>query len=329
MAAKKIIVVGGTGIIGSQLASILEKNDCLLWIISNDSSVFSSSINHIYCDINDCDSFKKTLEKLSNDEGKFDCLIDLIQFQARHAKIVAEFSQENVGHTIILSTTLVYDRFLSSSTPIDESHKLAAMGSQGGYVDGKLQVESVWKKHRSKNHTILRTYHVLGYGSALGCCPLHNRDSKLIDEILKSRTLRLFKGGLFFINIIHPFDLSMFIYKLINNTKSFDQIYNAVNPLPIRVLDYYERIATLLNTKLKVKALELDEYKASKYGWLMTAMEHVYNSDKLITATGYTPAFDLQACIMDAINGYKHTNADQVRDRMNKGMKDFWAILDI
>ena len=61
----------------------------------------------------------------------------------------------------------------------------------------------------------------------------------------------------------------------------------------------------------------------------MTAMEHVYNSDKLITATGYTPAFDLQACIMDAINGYKHTNADQVRDRMNKGMKDFWAILDI
>lgn len=143
---------------------------------------------------------------------------------------------------------------------------------------------------------------MLGKYSLLGCIPDHNRDPKLVEKIKNDETLKLINGGNISINYIHPEDVATAIYKIIDNKKTFKQVYNLINPTIISAKEYYLEIGRQLNKKINIKNISLSELWDEKRGWEMTTLPHIYSMKNFNDDVGFTPSIPLSQGIKDAIN---------------------------
>lgn len=332
MTTKRILVIGGSGIIGNSLCATLIHFGFSVYSLSLEADNDQNKlVNQIIVDRNNRDSFEVTINRLNTELGTWDAVIDLIPFGREDCNQLEKLISHNANHIIIISTTLVYNRESSCGPQykIKEDHPLAELGDLGGYVDKKLEIEKYWRQSAYKNWTILRPYHILGKHSCLGCCPMHNRDPLLIARIIKEQPIKLSLGGNFEINFIHPYDLSLLIIKIIGNTKTFCLAYNAVYPDKVRVTDYYSLLASVVNKKINIQYLSNDELLSSDYGWELTAMNHIYDGEALYEVSGYIPQRDIDACIRDAVDSQSlnKSNHEAVRNRMNTPPKPTRYVL--
>jgi len=130
--------------------------------------------------------------------GNWDCVFQVYTgFDQR--EVYTELG--DCGNMFIMSTTMVYDQSNFTTQRLSEDWWYAAPGTQGGYVDKKIEVEKFWSfenefwaDNRYTKWRILRSSHILGPGSKLGCIPPHNRDPNLVETIKKGE-IELCDGG--------------------------------------------------------------------------------------------------------------------------------------
>ncbi|EHH2532891.1 NAD-dependent epimerase/dehydratase family protein [Vibrio parahaemolyticus] len=315
---KIALVIGGNGVLGNSLCSNLNNNGwTVLSIIKSRATGTNKSIIEFESDRTDYSKFCMLLEDLKNKYHYFDLVVDLIPFSYTDSKIIGQIFATCSEHIFIISTTLVYD-ILDDSLDKTELSKLSKIGVQGGYVDKKLGVEKYWNESLADNWTILRPYHILGKGSLLGCFPIHNRDSKIIDTLLKVRPIYLAHLGERYISFIDPDDISNVIISMQGNRKSYREHYNIAYKEPVLVRDYYTKIARKLNVDIIVKNITLDDSPTFNYGWELTPKNHTYSIEKLENVCSYTPMSDIDTCIDKALKSLKeNTPSNDVSLRMN------------
>ncbi|NQZ11007.1 MAG: NAD-dependent epimerase/dehydratase family protein, partial [Algicola sp.] len=315
--SKKILLIGGTGIVGTaMMKAAIEKNYHITVITNNDTEVLPQGVVHITAD-KQSPNYEQQLEALP----WFDFVYDIIEYGLDDARNTHQIFKDKTDHIIVLSTTLIYDREKVCSAPIAESNPNIASQLYGGYVDSKLQVEKFWLNQTDVNVTLLRTYHILGPGSLLGCLPMHNRDPLIVQRIQSGETLQLFNGGNVPLNFIHPRDLADAAIGVANNSQCYHKVYNALNPKVYLVKDYYKQLAALLGEDITIE--DIDYQEAYGQGWEMTMLPHCYDISALQRDSGFNPTIGLDVGLRDALPSYPPAITDTAQipvfKAMNKG----------
>ncbi|CCN69742.1 hypothetical protein [Vibrio nigripulchritudo] len=314
-----ILIIGSNGINGRQIkkTSIL-KGYNVYTINLNNRFIFSLAKKELYCDISihgDC-----IRNKLNFHNIYFDTIIDTRQFLVSDAKDVYDIFKGYFNQIIIFSSTLVYERKSFVKQLIDEFHPLSSSGVLGGYVDEKISIENYWKSKDDIRYTIIRPYHILGVGSTVGCIPYWNRDRDLLNKIFEKQVFKFCLGGDIYSSFIDSIDLANLTVNLINNQKSFNQVYNATHPNSFKVIEYYKIIAEILGVR-EINVEEISRYEVwnSGYGWELTSFDHIYNSEKIYNHTNYIPKVSLKKSLIETIK-FQRVNCTNivVHERMNK-----------
>lgn len=314
------LVIGGTGIVGVRLVELLYKSGFNVYVISYGAVISSyekADITEV--DRNDVNRFTSVIDKLNSTVQKWDLVVDLVPFSSNQCKLLDDLIGDISDHVIILSTTLVYDRSQKTSHSITETNPLSTHGKLGGYVDRKLDVEEYWMSSNNCQWTILRPYHILGRYSFIGCAPLHNRDPELLNKLISGQNIELAGNLSRQISYIHPDDLCEFIVRLCGNEGAKCNVYNAVYPYSVSVIDYYKSLSDIIGHDLNVKKVSLEEYKTLDYGWELTMLPHAYSGNALYKASGYEPLKSIITCLNDAIKyrPFDELRSSYVHKRMN------------
>lgn len=321
IARKNILVIGGTGIIGRQLiAHLLEIDRYTIHVIALEKESFPSKVRQYIVD-RTTENYTEIVSKLNSKVKYWDTVIDIFAFDVKSAQNTYTLFKKTTQHIITLSTTLVYDRTKKYTGPISENSLLAPEKIFGGYVDGKVKMEKFWHSVTDVHWTLLRPYHILGEGSLLGCLPMHNRDSNLLEEIKGGKPLRLCNEGNVFFNYIHPKDIAVIIEKSIGNSHTFNQVYNLVNPEIIKAKDYYLEISRQLKCPIQIENIAMHTLWEMSHGWKMTTLPHIYTTNKLQNAIHFTPNISLKEGIADALRYFQKNKLfikTTVHERMNK-----------
>ncbi len=314
---KKILLIGGTGILGTAMLKTSLAKGYNVFVISNkESEIEDDNLTHLLLDKHS-DDYALQIKAMPN----FDFVYDIIEYNIIDAQQTLSLFKHKTSHIIILSTTLVYDREHVYTAPISELNDSIPLGTYGGYVDSKLEIEDFWLTQKEIDITILRPYHILGVDSLIGCLPLNNRDPLLLDKIEEGKKIKLFNGGNITFNYIHPEDLAEIVTRVANNTKCYNQAYNTLNPTVYSVKEYYLTIGKLLGKELTIEAIDYNE--ACENGWEMTLYPHCYDVKKLSEDINFTASIPLSKALQDALKSYPVTftsvNDIPVFKAMNKG----------
>lgn len=307
MTNKKILIIGGTGILGKAVISEALKENAEITVIglSREDSI-PSKVKQIIANRKDITLFIKIVKNLNSHVGSWDIVLDIADFEKSDAEETYNCFKNNTKHFFIISTTLVYDRTKPSSYPIKTTYPLAKKGILGGYVDNKLDIEHFWQEKKDVNWTILRPYHILSPAdSLLGCIPDHNRDPQLIERIKINKPLTLCEEGNIKFNFVDARDIAKIILKSAGNPKTYCKTYNAVNPKIILARDYYEIIASELGKKLKILNKSIQDVWKENKGWQLTTLTHIYDASDLKRDVGFVPSISLKESLKEAVREYK------------------------
>ncbi|MDP3026167.1 MAG: NAD-dependent epimerase/dehydratase family protein [Nanoarchaeota archaeon] len=303
MINKKILIIGGTGILGKAIISesLKEKAKITVMGLSKNKSI-PKEVNQVVVNRKDKTEFKQVVNKLNQKEEKWDIVLDIADWAKEDAEQTYELFKNYAKHFFIISTTLVYDRSKPCSYPIKTNYPLSKKGVLGGYVDNKLDIENFWKGKKEVNWTILRPYHILNPSdSLLGCIPEHNRDPKLLARIKSNEPLILCNGGDIKFNFIDARDIAKIILKSTGNSKTHHKIYNAVNPTIVLAKDYYELIGNELGKKVIIKNKPIQEVWKENKGWQLTTLPHIYDVSDLKKDIEFVPNISINESLKEAI----------------------------
>lgn len=296
-----VLLIGGTGVIGSVTAKILDYAGYSVHSIGLEPNPFlPKTITQHIVDQEDPILFTKLIKKITDEIGKWYFVFDVIGSQEKDAQQTCNLFRDTGTRLIFLSTTLVYSRTEKIDYPLPSTHPLASLGEMGGYVDKKIAMEQ-FIQSQTLPWTILRPYHILGPQSLLGCIPDHNRDPELVARLQRGEPLSLCNGGDIAFNIVHPTDIGRAVLAVINTPKTIHKIYNCVNPEPVTARDYYAEIARQVGGTLKIKTKSYQEIWDEQGGWELTSLPHLYDVSDLEHDTGFVPRISYQECIRDAL----------------------------
>ena len=279
-----LLILGGTGIIGAATAKKAMEKGFNVTVTGTDK-ILLRDVEFIHA--ND----------LCGVDRKWDVIFDVFTFGREHAKDTYQKFNGKTGQIFVMSSTLVYDRGKLSFERIFSNHKKAKPNSQGGYVNHKIELEEFWSGVKDIDWTILRSYHIIGKGSYLGCIPPHNRNPYLIDQI-KSGKISLCDGGRIPLNIVNPGDIGEVVLKSIGKTTG--KSYNVVNPVEVIARDYYLKIADILGVRLKINNISGEDIWC-KGDWKLTTLPHLYDVSDLKKDIGYVPLIGLEDSLKEAI----------------------------
>ncbi|PHS12965.1 MAG: hypothetical protein COA86_17935 [Kangiella sp.] len=290
-----VLIIGGNGVIGSQLVSILENTGATVILIAKHPSILvksSKTREELYidrkCHLLFRQKLNATLKKINN---QLDAVIDVIPFSEDDAKQTLELFGNRAKHIISISSSLVYK---SSNLPKTEEYPTYKTHSHK-YIQGKLDVENFWLNSGFKNYTIIRPHHIIGPGALMGCVPLHNRAK----NILSLSELTLIEGGKIKLSFIHSRDLAQLIIGIIGKQESKGNLFNAVNPHPITALDYYQIIGEIRGKKYCINTLDKTLEILINSPWLPMIEQHIYSADKIIKLSGHDPKISLKTALKE------------------------------
>ncbi len=289
------IGLGGTGVIGRALVDLLDQRgmDYVSLSLSPDSQGEGGLAN--YCIDFDQATFSQTSKCLEAFEG-YDVVgvIDIIGVKSEPANAVAAFVKRLDIPVATISSCLLYDH--NGTNGVDERHPTLPLSSnQHHYIRTKLLQENFWRA-QSCDWVLIRTHHILGRGSLLGCIPAHNRDSTLLEKLKDDASLALAHRGLVKVSYVHPADLAAVAVELLLQRIDLKRVVNIVHPSSVLARDYYAMVATEIGAVFQ-EPLDFEIDPADF--WSATARDNIYISNHPIVRN-FVFANDIKACIRAA-----------------------------
>jgi nucleoside-diphosphate-sugar epimerase len=291
-----VIALGGTGVIGQSLARVAARRGLGYRSLSLSPNATENLATNVCVDLSTV-----TAEQITSilEQPEFRApllgILDIIGLRGTAAEAIANFAVRRNAPVAVISSCLLYDH--EGNQAVDEdAASFTAASAPHSYHRNKLLVEHFWRK-QSLDWRILRTNHVLGKGSLLGCIPAHNRDPMLLLRLKSGETLALARRGDLRLSYIHPEDLAQVALDLLLSRALPSQIINVVHPSPVRALDYYAMIAT----QLGVDMVGPTDFQVDPMNfWSATARDNVYRSH-FPEVSGISFHHDIQTCIRDAL----------------------------
>lgn len=236
---KKILVAGGSGLVGTQVISILKDIDCKILSVGLETqSIFNKNIKHIKSDLRylkNCEKITKGVDIIINLAGVAgspqiskikprSIFVPNILFSIN---LLEAAKKNNVKNFLYTSSYGVYNSKKTMKEDEMWNNMLSPNDIFGGWAKrtGELHVEALLKENRNFNIKIVRPSNIYG--------PFGNFDPKnsmvvhaLISKILKSnQNVKLFGSGLERRDFVYSKDVASAILKIITK-KTKHYVFN-------------------------------------------------------------------------------------------------------
>lgn len=192
---KKILVIGGSGFIGSTLIPSLLSKGYVITVLNRGNKLMAGT-KQLTADRNDLEQVQLT----SHNAGVFDAVIDTSSYNLRHTEIVWEVFSKKTKHWIHLSSAAVYketpDRFPS------EKDELGGAKVWGEYGIEKTEVDNFLLHHSLEIPiTVFRPPYLYGPNND------NDRETFIWSRVLQGRPIVVPAEGKTPIQFLHVEDL--------------------------------------------------------------------------------------------------------------------------
>jgi nucleoside-diphosphate-sugar epimerase len=278
----KILILGGSGFVSGTLAQLALSRGHQVWTLTRGQRVAPKGVVALRADRHDAHRFDEVILGANN---LWDLVVDCIGFVPADARQDIATFRERARQLVFISSDFVFDPARRRFPQPEEADAYATAGYGG--EKRRCELEFLQGDTGAMEWTILRSCHIYGPGSLLGCLPEHGRDSKLIETLRAGTPLRLVGGGHFLQQPIFSRDLASLILSVAGNAKAHRQVLCCAGPDIIESREYYRIIAQVLGVELKIEELPVGSYLAAHPDAAPFLCHRIYDFGK-IRAAGLT-----------------------------------------
>lgn len=276
----KILVLGATGAMGTNLINILSKTDNYIYATSRKKiNSENENVKFLQGNAHDLSFLNKITEK-----DFYDVIVDFMVYSVSEFEKVAEILLHKTNQYIFISSGRV---FAESTSPIIEtSDRLLDTTTDKEYLMleeyalNKAKEENILKSYKNQNWTILRPY--ITYNFERLQLGFYEKENWLY-RALKDKPIVFFEDiADTFTTMTNSYDVANCLFEIIGNEKALGQTFNATAGINNAVkwgeiLKIYQNaIYKVTNKQIKVYMLKNAE-KVSKF----LHNEYQYKYDRL------------------------------------------------
>ncbi len=188
----------------------------------------------------------------------WDIVIDSAAFTPEDIDQDVQVFASRAGHLIFVSTDFVYDPARRKFPQPENAEHYLGQGYGGLKREAELRLLAA--DTGAMRWSIVRSTHIYGPGSKLGCLPLHGRDPLLVEHLRAGTPLCLVGGGHFLQQPVLADDLARTILSLHGNAASHRGIFNAAGPEVVESREFYRLVAQILQVGLVVEEVPVDAH---------------------------------------------------------------------
>jgi nucleoside-diphosphate-sugar epimerase len=224
----------------------------------------------------------------------WDLVVDCIGFLPADVRQDVDCFRKRAEHLVFISTDFVYDPARRRFPQSEESEHFVTADDYGGNKR-RCELELMKADTGKMAWTILRSCHIYGPGSQLGCLPEHGRDPQLIASLKAGTPLRLVGGGHFLQQPLCVADMVDLILSIPSAPRARGEIFCVAGPDIIESRRYYQIIADVLGVELKIEETPVATYLASHPDSAPFLCHRICDLAKLQSAALHAPRTDIES----------------------------------
>ena len=235
----RILIIGGTGLISTAITrQLLERGDeVTIYTRGQSATRFDGSVQRLIGDRTDHVAFEAQM----HDAGPFDCVIDMVGYEAEDAASAIRAFRERVGHFLFCSTVDVYAR-PASRYPVREDEPRHPITD---YAKKKVLCEDLLlAAHRQGDFpvSILRATYTYGEG-ARGVIHSQGFRTTYLDRIRRGRPVIVHGNGTSLWDPCHIDDVARGFVNAAGTTATFGKSYNVTGEEAITWNQFTQKVA--------------------------------------------------------------------------------------
>jgi nucleoside-diphosphate-sugar epimerase len=299
----KVLIVGGTGLISTGIASHLRERGAELSLFNRAQR--PSTAGELPVIVGDRNVPTEFEQRLSRE--RFDVVIDMICFSPAQAEASVRAFAGRTKQLIFCSTVCTYGVDVPPHVLIDETFPLRPISEYGR---NKVACEQIFERAAAAGHfqtTIIRPSNTYGPGASL--IDQMEFDSVVWDRVANGLPVLLAGDGLGLWQATHRHDVGRLFAYAAGNPKTYGEAFNATRDHVFTWRDYYREAAQALDTRAEVvlaPAGWVTAQNPERFSFLheITRYHGAYSSAK---AKACVPEF---RCAVDFVLGARETLAD-------------------
>ncbi|MFI3278040.1 MAG: NAD-dependent epimerase/dehydratase family protein [Rikenellaceae bacterium] len=275
----KVLLLGGTGAMGSYLSEILSKKGIDTYITSRHKRSNKDNITYIQGDAKDIEFIGNLLT------NKWDAIVDFMIYDTATFKSRANLFLDSTNQYIYLSSSRVYaeskDKITEESPRLLDVCKDETYLSTDEYALSKARQENILQASKKKNWTIIRPY--ITYGKER--LQLGNMEKEYwLYEALSGRAIIFNKEiAAKTTTLTNGYDVARAITALIGNTKACGEVFHITNPKSAtwdKVLDIYlDTLEKHCGKRPKVRFTSLPKFMSCFPALYQIQYDRLYNRE--------------------------------------------------
>ncbi|PCJ56958.1 MAG: hypothetical protein COA79_17625 [Planctomycetota bacterium] len=303
---KKVLIIGGTGLIGHEIVKQLNKSRVDIYSLSRGISKYSGD-QQVKGLLGDRKDYKRLYEVISQ-YGPWECIIDMVCFKKDDANALIKASKGSVKQIILCSTTSVYEK-PSDVYPIKTNFSL---NSNSKYGQSKVECEQAFQNkfvNQGCFLTIIRPGQMFSQSSSI----LHSlgSSSSFLDRIIKGKKIIVHDNGLSLWSSLHVFDVANIFVSSIGNKAAYNKIYHATGNEYYSWLHYYHEIANSLKVVIpkivQVPSAKLFKISPDRGKQAFESLQYhgIYDMNPTINDLNYKQSISLSDSIFETVSSIK------------------------
>lgn len=277
----RVLLLGGTGAIGSYLVDILANNNYKVSVTSRSVRHSSGNVTYIQGNAFDSDFLASLCEE------RWDAIVDFMSYKTDVFRKRVDILLNSTEQYFYISSARVYsdaEHPIKESSPrlldiIDDQDYL----STDEYALTKARQENILKDSGKNNFTIIRPYITYGnYRLQLGVL----EKEEWLYRALKGRTV-VFSGDIAdrVTTLTNGYDVAYGIFKLIGNPQAYGEVFHITSKQHLKWNDvlsiYSDQLKSITGNEIAVKFVDVDTFiktrnKELKY---QVIYDRLYNRD--------------------------------------------------
>jgi len=308
MKPKKVLVIGGTGHIGSYLVPLLISRGYQVAVFSRGTAKpYPGSF--VWKNLSQVKTDRERDERDGNWQKKIqevnpDVIVDLICFEPESAQLMAELIEGEDVHLITCGTAWVYGK-----TEIVPTPETAPRNPQNEYARKKAVIEEVLLSQTQQGHiqaTLIHPTHITGPGKTF-ITPFGDNNLKTIQDIINGKEIYLLDGGMSSLHHVHPADIAFLGLRCIEEKDyTIGECFNCGSTHAMTFFGLGQYLARLAETEFHYRSISLEEY-TEQFGFPEMAANHVrqgccVSMEKTSEMLHFTPRYSPEDAVREAFH---------------------------